>query len=199
MLGHIYIETTPYIKPYSSGRYARKSADGALIDTVRPLYGEDGERPVPFTSKTVEEQHADFKAVELVNTFDHPGNRRRSNEYADKRFAILLDSNHDCVHYPRRRAAWLDEAIYPEGKGNARDYGYGVGDLSLAGSDTTSVQESSRPSSIRPSEEGHRYRALARATGLLLIVLGPLPPRQKLVEELCFFYAKQSRRQSQEA
>lgn len=122
-----YIQSSPHIKPYSSGEYATKVEDYALIESVRRMYCEDGDAPVVFTSKTVEEEYAELEDAGVVEAFDHPGNIRGTNEYAETRVAIQLGSSHHGDHEIRRRAAWMRESVFPSGKGVARDYGDGLG------------------------------------------------------------------------
>jgi hypothetical protein len=88
---------------------------------------------VAVTSKTVAEQYEAEGFIEdgVVSEFEHHGNLRGSNEYADTRLAVLLGSVHHGDHEIARRAAWLGETIDPEGRGKNRDYNSEVGNKIL--------------------------------------------------------------------
>ena len=124
--GYVFVQSSPHIRPYSSGRYNDAQRDGALLATVRDEYG-DGDPPLVFTDKKVEDEYRAGGFVErgLTKTFDHPGNLRGSNEYATERLLVHLGSSHHGDHELRRRAARLGETVPmdPEGKGVERDYG----------------------------------------------------------------------------
>lgn len=126
--GNVYIQTSEYIKPYSSGRYNNPTEDAALLAAVRETYG-DGEAPVVFTDMAVRNEYESAGFVEegLAKLFDHPGNLRGNDEYGSERVAVQLGSSHHGDHEVRRRAASLGESVNPEGKGKERDYGSELG------------------------------------------------------------------------
>jgi hypothetical protein len=126
--GNVYVQTSEFINPYSSGRYNDAEEDAALLAAVRETYG-DGDPPVVFTDKKVRDQYEDAGFVDdgLAQTFDHPGNLRGSDEYGDCRLAVQLGSSHHGDHELRRRAAALGETVEPEGKGVERGYGSALG------------------------------------------------------------------------
>lgn len=125
--GNVYIQTSPHAKPYSSGRWNNKEADAAKLRAIAEQYG-DGKTPLVFTEKKVRDEYEEeFLEAGLASGFDHSGNLRGSDEYGSVRFAVQLGSSHHGDHELRRRAAWLDATVEPEGKGMDRDYGV-VGD-----------------------------------------------------------------------
>lgn len=127
--GNVYLQTSEFIKPYSSGRWNHIEEDAALLAAVRESYG-DGDPPVVFTDKKVRDEYEDagFEREGLAETFDHPGNLRGSDEYGDCRLAVQLGSSHHGDHEVRRRAAMLGETVAPEGKGVERTMGSELGD-----------------------------------------------------------------------
>lgn len=128
-LNHTYIQTSPYVKPYSSGRYANPQEDAALLHAVRERIG-DGQPPLVFTPKSVADAYMDMGFVDdgLASEFNWPGNLRGTDQYSSERLLVQLGSTHHGDHELRRRSAWLREPIYPEGKGTDRTYGSDVGD-----------------------------------------------------------------------
>ena len=123
--GYVFVQTSPYIRPYSSGRHNDPLRDATVLEGVRETYGES-DPPLVFTSKKVEEKYraAGFIEKGLAKDFDHPGNLRGTDEYGDERLLVQLGSSHHGDHELRRRAARLGEAVpEPEGKGVDRDYG----------------------------------------------------------------------------
>jgi hypothetical protein len=133
-MGHRYVQTSRYIRPYSSGEYADPQRDLALLTAASDRYL--GGRPwdVVITSKTVEREYLNrgFADPEqgVVRAIDHRGAVRGSNEYASCRSGVILGSAHHGDHELRRRAAWLGEPVEGEGKGVERTYG-DVGDAVL--------------------------------------------------------------------
>lgn len=127
-LNHTYVQTSPHVKPYSSGNYANPEEDAALLHGVRETFG-DGDPPLVFTPKTVAESYTDMGFIEqgLADEFNWPGNIRGTDRYGSERVLVQLGSTHHGDHELRRRAAWLRTPVYPEGKGRDRDYGSGVG------------------------------------------------------------------------
>jgi hypothetical protein len=122
--GNVYLQSSPYIKPYSGGEYAQQKQDAAKLAAFREFYG-DGDPATVFTGIKVENQYekAGFVDRDLAETIDHPGNLRGSDEYGDTRLAVQLGSSHHGDHEIRRRAAWLGETVEPSGRGRDRDYG----------------------------------------------------------------------------
>ncbi len=121
--GNVYIQTSPYVKPYSSGKWNNKEADAAKLRAIAEQYG-DGDAPLVFTEKKVRDEYEpEFVENGLAAGFDHSGNLRGSDEYASERFAVQLGSSHHGDHELRRRAAWLEATVDPDGKGAERDYG----------------------------------------------------------------------------
>ena len=123
--GYVFVQSSPFIRPYSSGRYNDAKRDAALLASVREQYG-DGTPPTVFTSLTVEEEYRAGGFVDrgLASEIDHPGALRGSNTYADERLLVQLGSSHHGDHELRRRAAMLGEALdEPEDKGADRSYG----------------------------------------------------------------------------
>jgi hypothetical protein len=131
--GYVFVQSSPFVRPYSSGRYNDAKRDAALLASVRDVYG-DGESPVVFTSKAVEDEYRAGGFIErgLASEIDHTGALRGSNAYADERLLVHLGSSHHGDHELRRRVAMLGEAVAsPEGKGIDRSYG-DLGDAVLA-------------------------------------------------------------------
>lgn len=130
--GNIYIQSSPHIKPYSSGRYTTPQLDAAKLAALRDVYG-GGNPAMVFTDKKVCEQYeeAGFERKNLAAGFDYPGNLRGSDEYGDTRLAVQLGSSHHGDHELRRRAAALGETVEPTGKGIERDYGNDLGNAIL--------------------------------------------------------------------
>jgi hypothetical protein len=126
--GNVYIQSSPYVKPYSSGKHTNPTEDAAVLAAVRDEYG-NGDPPVVFTDKSARDEYEDRGFVDegLAATFDYPGNLRGSDEYGDCRLGVQLGSSHHGDHEVRRRAAALGETVEPEGKGIERDYGSELG------------------------------------------------------------------------
>jgi hypothetical protein len=150
-LGNVYIQSSEYVKPYSSGTHAHPTEDAAKLRAITEEYG-NGEPPVVFTSKTVVDDYtaAGFIEKGLVAEFDYPNNLRGSNDYADTRLAVQLGSTHHGDHEIRRRAAMLGTAVHPEGKGVDRTYGT-VGDRVLY----QMREAQSAQNALRVGRDGH--------------------------------------------
>jgi len=125
------IQTTDAVKPYSSGRYTNWSRDAALLEAARDTYSHG--KPTVFTTLAAREEYESKpEAGELAGGWDHYGNLRGTDEYADHRLGVLLGSPHHGDFALRIRAAMLGVDVSPAGKGVDREYGNAIGNGLLA-------------------------------------------------------------------
>ena len=131
-LGHRYIQVSDSANPYSSGRYNNMTEDAALCAAAKEVYG-DGEAPIVFTPKKVEDEYreAGWITKGVAKDIGHPGNLRGTDKYGTERLAVQLGSTHHGDHEIRRRAAWLHKDVEVSGKGMERDYGSDLGNAIL--------------------------------------------------------------------
>ena len=127
VLGLQVVQTTDYIKPYSSGEYVNLDADTALLEEVRQTHGE---RPPLITSADAERQLVgdDGPAGEHVRDSEHYGNLKGTNRFADRSVGVVLGSPHYGDREIQRLAALEGHAIESNGEyGTEKSYG-AVGD-----------------------------------------------------------------------
>jgi len=148
VLGHRYVRTTEYVKPYNSEAHVSERDDAALLEGI---VDEHDRRPTVVTSATAERlyQNAgiapDVDDVDeinqltapddgdlLVKATKHYGDVLGSNEFKTERLGAVIGSNHYGDGFIKKWGAYAGDAVERVGDGRGTDLEYtGVGDRIL--------------------------------------------------------------------
>lgn len=132
VVGYTFVQTTPAVKPYSSGTYVKACQDYGLIETIADHYDT---APGVITTQTAEtklfEEPPDENFIDPDRVTDriedtkHYGNLRSSNDFEGKGVGVVLGSPHPSDR-PIQITAALEGHIAvrdEETKGKNLDYG----------------------------------------------------------------------------
>ena len=130
-MGHRYVQTTPHVRYYSSGKWRDPARDYGLLDTASEKYLDGEPWDVVISSKGAADTFrglgfatdGDDDVRRVARAIDHRGNVRGSDRYAECRSGAIIGASHHGDHEIARRAAHLGAQIRPEGKGIERAYG----------------------------------------------------------------------------
>jgi hypothetical protein len=155
------IQTTEHIKPYSSGKHRNRDKDFALIEGAAREYDH---QPTVFTTKAVREEYEQHEDdIEGgVRDWNHFGNLRGSDKYAEHRLGIILGSPHYGDEWLADRAALLGRSVSPEGKGEDRGYGNAVGNALLETMREATVAQAA----LRFGRDGNGARVLLHTAAI---------------------------------
>jgi len=126
-LNHSVVQTTEYVKPYSSGENVNVPKDTALLEAV----GDKHDRDVDLIT-TMSARHAypgdgdDGRAVEIdgVDAVEHYGNLKGSNQFEKSRLGAVVGSCHYGDRYVEKWGAFMGEAV-ERGDEKGRELSYG--------------------------------------------------------------------------
>ncbi|MFC7113836.1 hypothetical protein ACFQH2_00955 [Natronoarchaeum sp. GCM10025703] len=85
------IQTNAGAKPYQSGTHVNIRSDGSLLEGI---YEREGSRPAVITSKQAKEQYESSSLEEYIESAEHYGNLKGSNEFAETRLGAVIGSPH---------------------------------------------------------------------------------------------------------
>jgi hypothetical protein len=114
------IRTSEYIKTYNTGEYVNIQSDGALLDEIESIHGEQAG---VITTSTAESEYKSAEQSLAIAETKHYGNVLGSNEFAEKRVGAVIGSNHYGDNFVKKWAAYSGEVAEREGKGTDLEYG----------------------------------------------------------------------------
>lgn len=124
VLGVNVVQTTDYIKPYSSGTYVTAGGmqrDEAILEGIRDVYGE---KPALITTQNAEEKYDRGGLLEHTSDTEHYGNLKGTNRFSSTRLGAVIGSRHYGDRYIKRWGAFENKAIETNGEhGVERSYG----------------------------------------------------------------------------
>ena len=91
VLGLEIKQTNAGAKPYQSGTHVNTNSDGALLESI---YEQEGDRPSVITSKQAREKYEQDGINEYIDSAEHYGNLKGSNEFAENRLGVISGSPH---------------------------------------------------------------------------------------------------------
>jgi len=130
VLGNRYYQTTPHVRPYSSGEWVNAERDTALLAGIADHHGDT---PAAITSAQAEQQlfGTDGPAAGSVDSTEHYGNLTSSNQYAERSLGVVLGSPHFGDRHIQRLAALEGKSVTADRDTDGPLSYSGVGDAYL--------------------------------------------------------------------
>jgi hypothetical protein len=121
VLGHRYVRTTDWIKPYSSGEHVNARDDAALLDWIREQYDR---KPALITTQNAKHVYDADESIEFalddeggaitgescVSAAKHYGNLLGSNQFKRERLGTVVGSRHLGDGFVKKWAAYAGGA-----------------------------------------------------------------------------------------
>lgn len=114
------IRTSEHIKCYNSSGHVNVRSDGALLNEIESIHGEQAG---VITTSTAEKQYRNADDPLAIAETKHYGNVLGSNEFEEKRVGAVIGSNHYGDGFVKKWAAYAGEVAEREGKGTELAYG----------------------------------------------------------------------------
>lgn len=135
VVGYTFVQTTSFVKPYSSGNHVNPRADYGLIEAVAAKHDS---APGVITSRSAEERLFEEGPNELlidpqqvkkqIGESKHYGNLRSSNEFEGTRVGIVLGSPHPGDRPIQITAALEGDIAVRDEDTKGTDLDYGIPD-----------------------------------------------------------------------